>query len=88
MAEEWLLLNQAADFRQALLDFYFLCSAYLRTAEYFDTCYVSYFERQGQGDLKAKAILPRSRPHAGRPAPAQPIDRLFLGDTAADWITL
>ena len=54
MAEDWLALNQPAEFRQALLEFYFLCRDYLRTAEYFDTCYVSYFERQGQGDLKAK----------------------------------
>ena len=53
-AEDWLVLNQAAEFRQELLEFYFLCSNYLRTAEYFDTFYVSYFERQGQGDLKAK----------------------------------
>ena len=53
-AEDWLVLNQAAEFRQELLEFYFLCSNYLRTAEYFDTFYVSYFERQGQSDLKAK----------------------------------
>jgi DNA excision repair protein ERCC-2 len=53
-AEDWLVLNQPAAFRQELLEFYFLCSNYLRTAEYFDTCYVSYFERQGQADLKAK----------------------------------
>ena len=53
-AEDWLALNQPAEFRQELLEFYFLCSSYLRTAEYFDTCYVSYFERQGQSDLKAK----------------------------------
>jgi DNA excision repair protein ERCC-2 len=53
-AEDWLVMNQPADFRQLLLDFYFQCSNYLRTAEYFDTFYVSYFERQGQGDLKAK----------------------------------
>ena len=53
-AEGWLVLNQPAEFRQELLEFYFLCSNYLRTAEYFDTFYVSYFERQGQGDLKAK----------------------------------
>lgn len=53
-AEDWLVLNQAAEFRQELLEFYFLCSNYLRTAEYFDTFYVSYFERQGQADLKAK----------------------------------
>ncbi len=53
-AEDWLVLNQAAEFRQELLEFYFLCSDYLRTAEYFDTFYVSYFERQGQVNLKAK----------------------------------
>ncbi len=53
-AEDWLALNQAAEFRQELLDFYFSCNNYLRTAEYFDTFYVSYFERQGQSDLKAK----------------------------------
>jgi DNA excision repair protein ERCC-2 len=53
-AEGWLALNQTAEFRQELLEFYFLCSNYLRTAEYFDTFYVSYFERQGQADLKAK----------------------------------
>lgn len=53
-AEDWLALNQATEFRQELLEFYFLCSNYLRTAEYFDTFYVSYFERQGQTDLKAK----------------------------------
>ncbi len=54
LAEDWLALNQIAEFRQELLEFYFLCSSYLRTAEYFDTFYVSYFERQGQADLKAK----------------------------------
>ena len=53
-AEDWLALNQPAEFRQELLDFYFACNNYLRTAEYFDTFYVSYFERQGQSDLKAK----------------------------------
>jgi DNA excision repair protein ERCC-2 len=53
-AEGWLVLNQNTEFRQELLEFYFLCSSYLRTAEYFDTFYVSYFERQGQNDLKAK----------------------------------
>jgi DNA excision repair protein ERCC-2 len=36
------------------LEFYFLCNTYLRTAEYFDTFYVSYFERRGQAGLKAK----------------------------------
>jgi DNA excision repair protein ERCC-2 len=53
-AEDWLVLNLPAEFRQALLDFYFSCCNYLRTAEYFDTFYVSYFERQGQAGLKAK----------------------------------
>jgi DNA excision repair protein ERCC-2 len=53
-AEDWLVLNQNAEFRQELLEFYFLCNSYLRTAEYFDTFYVSYFERRGQSDLRAK----------------------------------
>lgn len=53
-AEEWLVLNQPAEFRQELLEFYFLCSNYLRTTEYFDSFYVSYFERRGQADLIAK----------------------------------
>ena len=53
-AEDWLVLNQGAEFRQELLEFYFLCCNYLRTAEYFDTFYVSYFERRGQSDLNAK----------------------------------
>jgi DNA excision repair protein ERCC-2 len=53
-AEDWLVLNQPTEFRQELLDFYFACSNYLRTAEYFDTFYVSFFERQGKSNLKAK----------------------------------
>jgi DNA excision repair protein ERCC-2 len=53
-AEDWLVLNQAAEYRQELLEFYFLVSSYLRTAEFFDAFYVSYFERQGQVGLKAK----------------------------------
>jgi DNA excision repair protein ERCC-2 len=53
-AEDWLVLNRPAEFRQELLDFYFACSNYLRTAEYFNTFYVSYFERQGKAGLKAK----------------------------------
>jgi len=53
-AEDWLVLNQSTAFRQELLDFYFACNNYLRTAEYFDAFYVSYFERQGKADLKTK----------------------------------
>lgn len=53
-AEDWLALNQPAEFRQELLDFFFTCNNYLRTSEYFDTFYVSYFERQGSSGLKAK----------------------------------
>jgi DNA excision repair protein ERCC-2 len=53
-AEVWLRLNQPADFRAALLDFYFAASAYLRTGEQFDSTYVSYFERQGNSGLRAK----------------------------------
>ena len=93
-AEDWLVLNQAAEFRQELLEFYFACSNYLRTAEYFDTFYVSYFERQGQSDLKAKifcldpapmlaAPLERSRSSIFFSATLLPIDyfmKLLTGD--------
>lgn len=54
MAEGWLVIHPVSDFRQELLEFYFLCSNFLRTAEYFDTYYVSYFERRGQSDLRAR----------------------------------
>ena len=53
-AEDWLVQNQVAEFRQELLEFYFLYSNYLRTADYFDTFYVSYFERVGPSNLRAK----------------------------------
>ncbi len=53
-AEDWLALNQPSEFRPALLDFYFACLNYQRAAEYFDTFYVSYFERIGQSNLRAK----------------------------------
>ncbi len=53
-AEDWLALNQPAEFRPALLDFYFACLNYQRTAEDFDSFYVSYFERIGQSNLRAK----------------------------------
>jgi Rad3-related DNA helicase len=63
-------LNRATDFRLDLLDFYFTCSNYLRTAEYFDTFYVSYFERQGKSDLKAKLFCIDPAPML-----ADPLDR-------------
>jgi DNA excision repair protein ERCC-2 len=93
-AEDWLAQNQPAEFRQALLEFYFLCSNYLRTAEYFDAFYVSYFEQQGQSDLKAKLFcldpapmltvpLGRSRSTIFFSATLLPIDyftKLLTGD--------
>ena len=94
-AEDWLALNQPAEFRQELLEFYFLCLNYLRTAEYFDTFYVSYFERQGQADLRAKlfcldpapmlaAPLDRSQSAVFFSATLLPIDyfmKLLTGDS-------
>lgn len=69
-AEDWLVMNQAAAFRQELLEFYFLCNNFVRTAEYFDTNYVTYFERQGQVDLKAKIFCLDPAPML-----ASPLDR-------------
>ncbi len=98
-AEDWLALNYPAEFRPALLEFYFLCLNYLRTAEYFDTYYVSYFERQGQGDLKAKIFcldpapmlagpLERSRATVFFSATLLPIDyfmKLLTGAANHPW---
>ncbi len=70
MAEDWLVLNQPAPFRQELLEFYFSSINYLRTAEYFDTYYVSYFERLGTADLKAKLFCLDPAPML-----AAPLDR-------------
>ncbi|MFN2145933.1 MAG: ATP-dependent DNA helicase [Anaerolineales bacterium] len=69
-AEDWLVLNRASAFRLELLDFYFACSNYLRTAEYFDSFYVSYFERRGKSDLKAKLFCIDPAPML-----ADPLDR-------------
>jgi len=69
-AEEWLVRNQPAEFRQELLDFYFACLNYLRTSEYFDSFYVSYFERRGSSDLKAKLFCLDPAPML-----AAPLDR-------------
>lgn len=69
-AEDWLVLNQPAEFRPALLEFYFLCANFIRTAEYFDTFYVSYFERQGSSDLKVKIFCLDPAPML-----AAPLDR-------------
>ena len=66
-AEDWLALNQPAEFRQELLDFYFACNNYLRTAECFDTFYVSYFECRGRSDLKAKLFCLDSAPMLAEP---------------------
>ena len=66
-AEDWLALNQPAEFQQELLDFYFACNNYLRTAEYFDTFYVSYFECRGRSDLKAKLFCLDSAPMLAEP---------------------
>lgn len=54
MAENWLAMNELAAFREDLLDLYFQCSAYLRTADSFDSFYVSYFELVEQSDVRAK----------------------------------
>jgi hypothetical protein len=81
-------LEPAAEFRQALLEFYFLCSNYLRTAEYFDTFYVSYFERQGTGRSQGKIILPGSGPHAGNAPLERSQSTIFFSATCCPWITL
>lgn len=98
-AEDWLALNHPAEFRPALLDFYFTCLNYQRTAEEFDTFYISYFERQGQSNLRAKlfcldpapllaARLERSRATVFFSATLLPMDyfmKLLTGAASHPW---
>lgn len=98
-AEDWLALNHPAEFRAVLLDFYFTCLNYLRTADYFDTFYISYFERQGQVGLRAKlfcldpapmlaAPLERSRATVFFSATLLPVDyfmKLLTGAANHPW---
>jgi DNA excision repair protein ERCC-2 len=102
LAETWLSQNRPAEFRPALLDFYFQCNTYLRTADYFDACYVSYFERQDKSGLKArlfcldpapllKAALVRSQATIFFSATLLPIDyfqQVLTGATTAPTMTL
>jgi DNA excision repair protein ERCC-2 len=46
-AEELLRREEPYPFRDALLEFYFAARGFLRTADYFDERYVSYFMQQG-----------------------------------------
>jgi DNA excision repair protein ERCC-2 len=55
MAEKYLARNQAADFRETLIEFYFQVLAFLRIAELYDDSYVTYLEPQGK-DLIVKLL--------------------------------
>lgn len=44
IAERYLAKNEPLDFREPLLDAYFQANSFLRTAESFDECYMTYFE--------------------------------------------
>ncbi|MFN8456419.1 MAG: ATP-dependent DNA helicase [Anaerolineae bacterium] len=95
-AEGWLALNEKTTFRPNLLDFYFQVNTYLRTADaFFGPGYISYFEKQGQGNLTAKlfcldpapflaATLERSRAavfFSGTLLPLEYFDRVLTGST-------
>jgi DNA excision repair protein ERCC-2 len=47
-AEGWLLLNAQTDFRADLLQLYFRCLGFLRTAELYDDRYTTIFEGDGE----------------------------------------
>jgi DNA excision repair protein ERCC-2 len=53
LAEEWLVGNEPAEFRELLLDTYFTTYAFLRTAEMYDERYVTYVEKEKK-DVKLK----------------------------------
>ncbi len=53
VAEKWLAKNEPADFREELLDVYFMVNAFLRTAETYDERYVTYVEKMAK-EVKLK----------------------------------
>ena len=53
LTHEWLALNQAADFRDDLMDLYFSTIAFMRIAETYDHHYVTCYEKIGK-DLRVK----------------------------------
>ncbi|QDR82358.1 ATP-dependent DNA helicase [Sporomusa termitida] len=53
LAEKWLAKNEQAEFREELLDSYFMANAFLRTAETYDERYVTYAEKIDK-DVKLK----------------------------------
>ena len=53
LAEEWLSKNEAADFREDLLEVYFHVHAFLRTADMYDERYITYLEKPDK-DVKLK----------------------------------
>ena len=52
-AEEWLVLNEQANFKDALLEAYFAVFAFMRVVESYDDRYVTYVEKMGS-DVKIK----------------------------------
>lgn len=52
-AEEWLMLNEQGNFKDALLEAYFAVYAFMRVAEYYDERYSTYVEKIGN-DVKIK----------------------------------
>ncbi|MBP2627279.1 MAG: rad3: repair helicase (rad3) [Firmicutes bacterium] len=53
LAEEWLMLNEQGNFKDALLEAYFAVYAFMRVAESYDERYVTYVEKMGN-DVKVK----------------------------------
>ncbi|MEJ0090108.1 MAG: ATP-dependent DNA helicase [Limisphaerales bacterium] len=59
--EGWLVLNQAADFREALLQLYFQFNSFLRTCELYDENYVTIIEQEEAINVRLFCLDPSSR---------------------------
>lgn len=51
--EKWLVENESSPLHEGLLDFYFQVSGFIRTSEYFDDRYLTYFEKI-EDDIRVK----------------------------------
>ena len=57
-AEQWLVQNRPAEFRQALLDIYFQITGFVRTAEIYDERFVTILEHEPQNRVRLFCLDP------------------------------
>jgi DNA excision repair protein ERCC-2 len=96
IAEKWLEYHYRSPFSKAVIDFYFLANAFVKTSEFYDERYKTYSEETGTFKVKLFCLDPsallfdflqKGRAAVFFSATLLPIDyfiRLFVGNNKAD----